>query len=419
MSGPARLGWWRRRDFRIAWSAGFVNDTGDWVLAIALPVYVFVETRSGTTTALLFVCQLLTAAACGPIGGSIVDRVDLRRCLIATNVAQAVSLLPLIAVTADRVWPAYLVVIAQAALTQLNNPANTALLPRVVEDDELTKANSALAASASLARLAGAPLGGVLVAWGGLEPVVAIDMVSFLLVAVAVTFLRTDTRPLPDPTRSRSVAPHAVLAVLRSAPPLGRLISLSGFVQVAQGGFVVLFVAFVVETLGDDGSLLGLIRGTMAIGALAGAVVIGRAATHVDPLRLYAVGLLGMGVVSLLFWNAPHVTTAPAMYMGLFALSGIPGAAMTVGLVTTIQTRAPRHALGSVAGCEGTASAIGTAVGAITTGLLIDRSDLGPLLNAQAAVYVVGGVAALVLFAPTRPRRTATGPDVKQTLLPQ
>ena len=32
---------WRSRDFRLAWAAGFVNDTGDWVLMVALPVYVF------------------------------------------------------------------------------------------------------------------------------------------------------------------------------------------------------------------------------------------------------------------------------------------------------------------------------------------------------------------------------------------
>jgi MFS family permease len=82
---------WRSRNFRLAWSAGFVNDTGDWVLMVALPVYVFSETGSGTTTALLFVCQLVVAALLGPIGGSLVDRWDLRRCLIGTNLAQAVA----------------------------------------------------------------------------------------------------------------------------------------------------------------------------------------------------------------------------------------------------------------------------------------------------------------------------------------
>jgi hypothetical protein len=43
----------------------------------------------------------------GPVGGSLVDRWDLRRTLIATNVAQAVTLLPLLAVTGDRCLAVY------------------------------------------------------------------------------------------------------------------------------------------------------------------------------------------------------------------------------------------------------------------------------------------------------------------------
>ena len=62
--------------------------------------------------------------------------------------------MPLLAVDRDRVWPAYLVIAGQSALTQLNNPANVALLTRVVTDAELTRANAALAA----ARTANAPI---------------------------------------------------------------------------------------------------------------------------------------------------------------------------------------------------------------------------------------------------------------------
>ena len=100
-----RSGPWRRRDFRIAWAAGLINNTGDWVLLVALPVYVFVETKSGATTAFLFVAQLLAGAMMGPIGGALVDRWDLKHSLIGTNLAQAATVLPLLAVSADRIWP--------------------------------------------------------------------------------------------------------------------------------------------------------------------------------------------------------------------------------------------------------------------------------------------------------------------------
>jgi MFS family permease len=113
---------WRTRDFRLVWCGGFVNDIGDWLLMVALPVYVFIQSGSGSATAILFVVELVAALVLGPVGGSLVDRWDLRRTLIVTNLAQAVTLVPLLAVTGDRIWPAYLVVGAQAMLTQINNP---------------------------------------------------------------------------------------------------------------------------------------------------------------------------------------------------------------------------------------------------------------------------------------------------------
>jgi predicted MFS family arabinose efflux permease len=389
---------WRRRDFRLAWAAGLVNDVGDWVLLVALPVYVFTETGSGTATAALFVCELAIATLLGPFGGSLVDRWDLRRCLIATNLAQAAMLLPLLAVQPDRIWPAYVAVIGQSVLSQFNNPANVALIPRVVDREQLTAANAALAAAQSVARLVGAPLGGLLVAVSGLGVVIAVDFVSFVAVAIAVAFIRSDTRPLAS--HDAGVDPHPVRTGLREIAArrvLRGVLSIVGFSQIAQGAFIVLFVVFVIDRLGRDGTEVGIIRGMMAVGAVAGAALISRLAHRTDPLHLLAAGFLGMGVVSIVFWNAPYVTDALWVYVLLFSLSGLPGSAVSVGVVTTIQTESPSGTLGRVAGVMRSLESIGAALGSIVAGVLVDTVSLTWLLDAQAMVYVVCGFSALRL----------------------
>lgn len=406
-SGPRP---WRRQDFRIAWGAGLVNNTGDWVLLVALPVYVFVETESGATTAALFVAQLLARAIMAPTGGTLVDRWDLKHSLIGTNLAQAIAVLPLLAVTADRIWPAYIVMAVQSALNQINNPANVALIPRVVSADELTSANAALSGAESSARLVGSPLGGVLVAWGGLAPVVMLDAASFVLAAAAATFLKTDTSPLASADSEGKTIRQGLRAV-RSHRPLAPLLSIQSFSQLAQGAFVVLFVVFVINTLGDDGSGLGLIRGVMAIGALLGSAVIARLATNLAPTTLFTTGLLGMGAVSLVFWNAPTLTTTLWVYVLLFSISGLPGAALNVGLFTTLQTASPPHVLGRVTGIMSAGEAIGVTTGSIVAGLLVDHVKLNTLLNTQAAIYLAAGLLALVLVKPRgSERRTPEAP---------
>ena len=409
-TSPSEVKPWRRRDFRIAWAAGFVNNTGDWVLLVALPVHVFVETRSGAATAILFVAQLVAGAAIGPVGGALVDRWDLKRCLVATNLAQAIAVLPLLAVTADRIWPAYVVMAAQSVLNQINNPANVALLPRIVETDELLTANAALAAAESSARLVGSPVGGLLVAWGGLAPVVVFDALSFLLVASFVPFLTADTRPRSEAREGRRGGMvREGLHVVRAHRPLTPLLSIHAFAQVAQGAFVVLFVVFVVETLGDDGTGLGVIRGAMAIGALAGSAVIARFAARLPSTLLFGVGLLGMGAISLVFWNTPTFTTTIWVYVVLFSLSGIPGAALSVGLFTTLQTASPPHALGRVTGLMSAGEVLGVTTGSILAGLLVEHMSLGAMLNTQAAVYLAAGCAALLLVRPSNAPQTLDG----------
>jgi len=392
---------WRTRDFRLVWCGGFVNDIGDWLLMVALPVYVFIQSGSGSATAILFVVELVAALVLGPVGGSLVDRWDLRRTLIVTNLAQAVTLVPLLAVTGDRIWPAYLVVGAQAMLTQINNPASAALLPRVVAPDQLTVANAANSTSASLARLVGSPLGGLAVGLGGIGAVVVIDGLTFVAVAIAMVFVRSHTVPVTTDTETGEAVESGVRAGIRAVRAhrsLRAMILIDGFGQIAQGFFVVLFVVFVVRQLGGGGVDVGLIRGSMAVGAIVSAALIGKFADRFGPITLLIAGYLGMGVVSLVFWNAPTVTSALWVYMVVFALSGMPGAAMGIGLFTAAQRFSPAGMLGRVVGMAGALDALARAAGSLIAGLLISRVHLTMLLDVQSSIYTSCGVLAYLFI---------------------
>jgi MFS family permease len=399
---------WRTRDFRLVWGGGLVNDMGDWLLLVALPVYVFIESGSGSATAILFVVELVAALVLGPIGGSLVDRWDLRRTLIATNLAQAITLVPLLAVTGDRIWPAYLVVGAQALLTQINNPASMALLPRVVSPDQLTVANAANSTSAGLARLIGSPLGGLAVGLGGIEAVVVIDGLTFLIVALAIAFVRADTAPITTDADTGEEVTTGVRAGVRAVwahRSLRSLILIDGVGQIAQGFFLVLFVVFVVDKLDGGGVEVGVIRGSMAVGAIIGAVIIGKYADRFGPITLLTAGYVGMGVVSLFFWNAPTVTSAVWVYMVVFGLSGFPGSALGVGMFTAVQRFSPAGMLGRVVGMAGALDALARAAGSLLAGLLVSRVDLVVLLDVQSSIYLACGVLAYVFIRDGRTTR--------------
>jgi MFS family permease len=438
-----RAGWalLRRRDFGLLWAGGLISETGDWFLLVGLPVWVFQVTGSSLVTATVFLVGLLPSLVVGPLAGVLVDRWDRRRTLVVVSLAQAVFLLPLLAVDGrDRLWIVYLVMAVEAALGQLNDPARNALVPSLVPRDDLVGANALIGLNGNLARLAGSPLGGVLVEVAGLPGLVIGDALSFLLGATLIALVR------PRATAPAGLRPEAPLRPRRNAPwrfqgprrgtlpdlatgrrrlstALGGVgrewvdglrvtirdhglrwgLVVNGMAAVAQGIFTVLFVLFVAEELGGDGADVGLLRGVQAIGGLLGGVLVVGLARRLEAGRLLGVSLLVFSLLDLAIWNGPMVTTALWLYLGLFVAAGIPGIGILTGLTALVQERTDDAYLGRVfATYYGSFNGL-MALGMLAAGLLGDAVGILPVLNGQAALGMLAGVVALATLG-RRPR---------------
>ena len=418
---PRRRSPLRRRGFALLWAGGLVSDLGDWTLLIGLPVFVFQLTGSALTTSTIFVAELIPALVVGQVGGVLVDRWDRRRILVVASILQAILLLPLLAVgSPDQLWIVYLVAAAQSGLARLCSPATAALIPAVVPREELATANGLGALSQSLARLLGAPLGGLAIQVLGLSGVVAADMVTFLVAAALVAAIPASAirQATPDggtaatPDAATSGAATGTIAVARRfgrdwidgwrtivrVPGLGALVGIGAVSQLSQGIFVVLYVVFVLQVLGADDAAVGVIRGMQAVGGLVGGLAVGVVAARLGTRTLVGWGFIVFGLLSLAMWNAGAVTTAVPFYATMFAILGLPAVAVSVGLLTVLQALTPPTHLGRVYAAYETSSGILQAVGVVVAGALADRIGVGPILDVQALLYVGCGVAALFLL---------------------
>lgn len=68
----------------------FVSGTGDWLLAIGLPIYLYALTRSTLTAATAMLVELIAGLAVGQVGGLLVDRFP-RRPLMAVTTAPVLA----------------------------------------------------------------------------------------------------------------------------------------------------------------------------------------------------------------------------------------------------------------------------------------------------------------------------------------
>jgi len=395
-----------RPGFRRLWTSGAVSETGDWLLLIALPVYVLQLTGSTLTTSTVFLLELAGALAASPLAGVLADRWDRRRLLIGASLTQAALLLPLLAVDGrGTLWIVYLVTAAQAVLSTANDPVRQALLPAAVGPGELAPAAAQLGIAANLARLVGGALGGLLLQAYGLTEVVLADAGTFVLAALLLTGWST-----PGVVRGTDgpAAPGrdwlAGLAVIRSDRRLAGGVAVGALLSVAQGMFVVLFVVFVLRQLGGEAGEVGLLRGVQAVGGIAGGAVLGAVAGRFAPRTLVAAGCFGFGAVCLVIWNGPALTTAAPPYLVLFAVVGVPIAAAMAGLTTVLLGGTPDEFRGRVMSTLVVADASAQAAGTLLAGALIGVVGLLPLLQAHAGLGLAAGVVALVaLRAADRP----------------
>jgi MFS family permease len=404
-----KAGWalLRRRDFGLLWAGGLISETGDWFLLVGLPVWVLQVTGSSLVTATVFLVGLLPSLVVGPLAGVLVDRWDRRRTLVAVSLAEAAFLLPLLTVDGrGDLWVVYLVMAVEASLGQLNDPARNALVPALVGRDDLVGANALIGLNGNLARLAGSPLGGILVELSGLPGLVIGDAISFLLGAALLSLVRP--RPLSPPTGPAS-SPGVVgewvegLRVVARDRGLRWGLVVDGLAAVAQGIFTVLFVLFVARELGGDGADVGLLRGVQAIGGLVGGVLVVGLARRLEAGRLLGVSLLAFGLIDLAIWNGPVLTTATWLYLGLFAAAGIPGIAFLTGLTALVQERTDDAYLGRVfATYYGSFNGL-TGVGMLLAGLLGDSVGVVAVLNGQAGLYLLAGLVAVATLG-RRPR---------------
>jgi MFS family permease len=406
--------------YRRLCAAVAISETGDWLLFIALPLYVLQISGSALDTSTVFLAELIPAVVIGTVCGPLIDRGRPGWLLCAVTSVQAILLIPLLWVGPGSLWLIYVVAGVQAAATSLTMPAQQTLVPALVAPGELSRANAVLEMASNAARLVGSPLGGALLPIIGLKALVVGDMVSFLASAglLGACARSAGVRVSPHPAQPLHAEPadappavarlHAIAQgwrAVRQAATLRAALAISFLASVAQGLFLVLFVLFVLRLLHGGDQVVGLLRGVQAIGGVLGGIVVAVFAARLSSRALAVVGLTAFGLVSLLTWNSPALTHATWWYAALFIAVGIPATALGTGLITGAQAAAAPRVRGRVLSLLQVAQALGQGTGILAAGLLADRASLELLLNLQGACYLACAFVALIGFA--RPHSVA------------
>src|SRR5581483_3495015 len=389
----------RQRNMALLWIGGLISLIGDWVLLTALPYYVFQLTNSLLSTAAMTVIQLVPAVLLSSLAGVFVDRWDRKATLLICNLLQScIVLLLLLVHSTTWLWAVYLTVFVQTTVSIFMAPAAHALLPRLVAQEDLTPANSLLSLNTQLARLLGPPLGGALLAWFGINPVVILDSASFLIVAGLLACLtQTSPSPVDKKTSTRSINMLKRewgdfwrewlqgWQVIRENPLLMTLMLVLGIITFGGTMIDPLFPPFVKDIMRTGPLAFGWILTAQAIGGIIGGLVVGHLGGRISTLHLLAWGSALVGVLLLIMYNLPLLPVALLVEL----LIGPEQVATGVALQTLMQTSVENSYQGRVFGAMSTTGALLSMLGGACAAPLGQSIGIVPALNITALLTLL------------------------------
>lgn len=302
----------RNRDFRYLFLAELVMFGGDWFALIPLVTLLQQLTGSGLPGAIVLAAETAVNALLLPFAGTLADRLDRRKIMIAANVATigAISMLFLVR-SPGLAWIGPVAIGLAAAAKAFYSPAASAALPNLVDPADLPAANSLGGSAWGTMLVVGASLGGILSTLVGPYVCFGITVCCLLISATLVWRVRRPMQLDRDPTVATARPLRAIgeaLRFIRRNPRVLSLVTVKSAVGVGNGTVGIFPVlAAVVFTAGPIGT--GLLFAARGLGALVGPLLLRRVLSRRSwlmpglALSMIAYGLAYLGVAaSGWFW---------------------------------------------------------------------------------------------------------------------
>lgn len=400
--------------YRRLWLGLSVSNLGTQLTVTAVGLQVYSITGSTFSVGVLGICALVPLVLLGLYGGALVDAYDRRRVALVASIGLWVvsGLLALQAwLHLDSVALLYVLVALQSAGFAVNNPARSAIIPRLVEAELLPAANVLQTISWNVAFVAGPVLGAFLVAGGNFGLAYTIDVILFTAALWALwrlPALPPDEEAAKEPGRGGLASVLEGLRYLATRPNV-RMTFVVDLTAMILAMPRVLLPAVGVRWLGGGAATTGELSAAFAVGAvlaglLSGALVRVRhqGRVIVGSIVVFGLAVAGFGAVLL---GVGRTSPAEVLLPGLlasFVFLAVAGGADAVSAVfrqTILQAATPDAMRGRLQGVFIVVVGGGPRLGDLVLGTAADRVG-------EAWAALGGGLACVaVLLAVITPQR--------------
>lgn len=281
------------KDFTLVVIGQIISLFGNATIRFALPLYLLNLTGSSALYGTVTACAFLPAILLSPVGGIVADRVNKRNVMVILDFFTAailctfslfmhkVDLVPLLTITLMLFY----------GIAGAYQPSVQASIPALVEQDKFMAANSIINTISSFASLTGPVLGGILYSAYGLEPVLLVCGICFVVSAVMELFIKIPFQKQDSDGSIWKIVKidfsESIQFIRKEQPVIGRaLLVVCGINLFLSAMIIVALPYLVTEVLDLQASqanrLYGFAQGALAAGGLSGGIFAGLFASRLS-----------------------------------------------------------------------------------------------------------------------------------------
>lgn len=381
-------------DFRIMWFGACTSSIGTWMQNLAQSWLVFKLSDSAFMLGLDAFLGAIPIFLLSLIGGVIADRVERRNLLLFSQVIQMTSaaiLTILFAFNWVHVWHILALSFVSGVAQAFGGPAYQALIPTLVDKEDLPNAIALNSIQFNLARTIGPALGGLALAKLGASWCFGLNALSFIAVIISLLAVRTRFVPAKT-TESMWNSMKEGISFVRKQGAMEGLIVLAFCMTMLAIPLLTFLPVFVREVLHGNEATYTILLECSGVGSVAGALVVAGMGKikHRGRAALLMLVTLGLLIVGFSFSRSTALSAILVFISGAVLLAVFATISSLVQLITTDQMR------GRVMSVYNVAFRGGMPFGSLVNGALVPRLTVPVMLACNGVLLAVLGLYFLI-----------------------
>jgi len=392
--------------FRRLWLGQLVSIFGDFLALFAVLNYASWKLHAtASQVTFISVAFMLPFAFFGPVAGVFVDRWDLKRTMISSDLIRAGLIFALVFI--PKLPGIYAILMAMSLVSTFFIPAQSVTLRALVPVNGLLSANALMQQAMQFVRIFTPAIANWLVDAIGAKICYYVDASSFLFSVAMIAPLLIERKQVAASAQGKATI-NSVLSDLGTGTKFIFTHASISFViiSITAGMFAIscfgpLVAVYVRDNLKAQGTVFGIISSLTGVGMIFCTMLIGKYAKARAKTQMVIEGLLTIGLSVVLMAAFGNI---PMAAVGMFGV-GVGAALIMIPSQTLIQAETPMEMVGRVSSSVWSLMSVAQVIGLVFSGSLAQRLGLVKLFYLSAAMLVAIAIIGFFRLQTRRPQK--------------